>query len=55
MAIWNHLVEIVKFTGSTLFEILCICLFIRGRHYGHFLLMIVTANHAVEARTSLSK
>ena len=35
----NHLVEIMKFTGSTLFEILCICQF--TRHYGHFLLIIV--------------
>ena len=51
----NYLVEIIKFTGSTLFEILCICLFMRGRHYGHFLLMIAAANHAVEARTNLSK
>ena len=51
----NHLVKIIKFTGSTLLEILCICLFMRGRHYGHFLLMILAANHAVEARISLSK
>jgi hypothetical protein len=45
-------VEIIKFTGSTLFELLCICLFMRGRYYGHFLLMNVEVNHAVEARMS---
>ena len=44
--------EIIKFTGSTLFELLCICLFMRGRYYGHFLLMNVDVNHAVEARMS---
>ena len=32
--------------------VLCICLFLRGRYYGHFLLMNVDINHAVEARTS---
>ena len=48
----NNLVEIIKFAGSTLFELLCICLFRRGRYYGHFFLMNVDVNHVVDARTS---
>ena len=28
------------------------CLFMRGRYYGHFLLMNADVNHAVEVRTS---
>ena len=48
----NNLVEIIKFAGSTLFELLCICLFRRGRNHGHFFLMNVDVNHVVDARTS---
>ena len=44
--------EIIKFTDSTLFELLCICPFMRGRYYGHFLLMNLDVNHDVEARMS---
>lgn len=44
--------EIIKFTGSTLFELLYICLFMRGTYYGHFLLINVEVNYAVAARTS---
>ena len=52
MVIWQLFSEITKFTGSTLFDILCIYLLMSGGHSGHFLSMNVPANRGVEAQAS---